>query len=182
MNTQSPPPLFLTIAGMVNQEMSARVFQTLSGAIRDGYQDVHLLIQSTGGFIGDGIGIFNFLSNLPIKITTYNIGYVASIAVPIYLAGSNRVCAETATFMIHRPHNTNVGGTTNTVIAAADSLRIDEKRCGTILKSFLKLPEEQWAIYANNDLTFSSSEAIKYGASHSIGMFVPVKGAPIFNI
>ena len=180
----TPPvqPLFLTLAGIVNQEMSCRVFQTFASAIRDGYVDVHLLIQSTGGFIGDGIAIVNYLSGLPISLTTYNVGHVASVAVPVFLSGYHRVAADTATFMIHRPHNTSVGGPANAVTAAAHSLRIDEDRCEQLLRSKMILPDDQWAIYAQNDLTFSAKEAIEYGAVHKIGSFCPSRGAPLFNI
>lgn len=182
MNEQTRPPLFLTLAGLVNQEMSSRVFQTLTGGIRDGFDNVHLLVQSTGGFIGDGIAIYNFLSSLPITLTTYNVGHVASIAVPIFLSGANRICSETATFMIHRPANTNIGGPSNAVAAIAHSLDIDEERCKTILKSKITLTPKQWAAYANNDLTFSAKEALKAGFVHRHGLFTPIKNAPLFNI
>ena len=175
-------PLYLTLAGLVNQDMSARVFQTMTTAIRDGHEEVHLLIQSTGGFIGDGIAIHNFLSALPIKLVTYNVGYVASIAVPIYLAGQRRIAARTATFMIHRTHTQGVSGVAAIQTAAATALRIDEENSVSILREALKIPEAQWAIYANADLTFTAEDGVNYGAVHELGLFAPPHGAPLYTV
>lgn len=177
------PPLFLTLAGIVNQEMTSRLFQVFAGCIRDGFTDIHLLVQSTGGFVGDGVAMHNYLAKLPVSLTTYNVGHVASVAVLIYLAGQRRIAAETAAFMIHRPHNASPGGPADVVSAVADSLRIDEDRCDALLKSnMLSMPSDKWTTYAKNDLTFSAQDAISFGAVHEFGAFAPRAGAPLYNI
>jgi ATP-dependent Clp protease protease subunit len=44
------------------------------------------LVQSTGGFVGDGIAIYNYLRNVPIEIIAYNGGMVSSIAVLVFIS------------------------------------------------------------------------------------------------
>jgi ATP-dependent Clp protease protease subunit len=176
------PPAFLTLAGEINQNTVCRIFSVIAGLIHDNFKDIHFLIQSTGGIIGDGVAIFNFLSNVPINFTTYNIGHVASVATIIYLAGKKRIVAETATFMIHRPYCSGIVGPVNALEAATNNLRIDEERHNSILKAILRIPSEKWAIFTDAQLFFSSKESIEYGAAHEIGLFSPKSGSPLLNI
>ena len=46
---------------------------------------VHLLFQSNGGTVGDGLCLYNFFRSLPISLTFYNTGSVASVAAIAYL-------------------------------------------------------------------------------------------------
>jgi ATP-dependent protease ClpP protease subunit len=62
---------------------------------------VNLMITSLGGDIFQGQNIFSHLRQLPLKIATYNISTVQSVAVPLFCAGSERYCLPEATFMIH---------------------------------------------------------------------------------
>jgi len=63
---------------------------------------LHILFQSSGGTIGDGICLYNFLRKSPIEIILYNSGIVSSIAVISYLGAAKRIVSQHATFMIHR--------------------------------------------------------------------------------
>lgn len=175
-------PAFVTVAGIVNQEMSQRMFATCTGLIGHGHSELHLLIQSTGGFIGDAVAINNFLRGLPIPVTTYNGGHIASAAVAVYLAGATRVAEDTASFMIHRPGNNAAGGNASAIASILLSLQIDEQRMSKILKAGMpSFPDDKWAVYAGNDLTFDAASAVTYGAVHSIGSFAPLKGATFLS-
>jgi ATP-dependent Clp protease protease subunit len=79
-----------------------RVFDAVADMTEDRITTAHILIQSNGGYVSDGICLYNYLSKLPIKIVTYNAGAVASIAVILYLAG--RALPATARFMVHKSH------------------------------------------------------------------------------
>jgi len=60
-----------------------------------------LLINSTGGNLTAGFGLFNFLRSLPMPVTTHNFGTVESIAVIVYLAGEERKIVPTGRFLLH---------------------------------------------------------------------------------
>ena len=71
---------WFTLSGDVNSDMVHRVFEAVADMTEDGVETAHILLQSNGGYVSDGICLYNYLSKLPIKIVTYNAGAVASIA------------------------------------------------------------------------------------------------------
>ncbi|MCL6486240.1 MAG: ATP-dependent Clp protease proteolytic subunit, partial [Janthinobacterium lividum] len=97
---------YFTLSGDVNSDMVRRVFDAAADMTEDKLSVAHILIQSNGGYVSDGICLYNFLSKLPFDIITYNAGAVASIAVTLFLAGRQRHASETARFMVHKSHAT----------------------------------------------------------------------------
>src|SRR5471030_1644690 len=87
---------WFTLSGDVNSEMVRRVFDAVADMTEDRVSTAHILIQSNGGYVSDGICLYNYLSKLPVKIITYNAGAVASIAVILFLAGGERYASDTA--------------------------------------------------------------------------------------
>jgi ATP-dependent Clp protease, protease subunit len=74
---------WFTLSGDVNSDMVHRVFDAVSGMSEAGIDTAHVLIQSNGGYVSDGLCMYNFLSNAPVKFVMYNAGAVASIAVSL---------------------------------------------------------------------------------------------------
>jgi len=109
---------WFTLSGDVNSDMVRRVFDAVADMTEDRITTAHILIQSNGGYVSDGICLYNYLSKLPIKIVTYNAGAVASIAVILFLAGAERYASDTARFMVHKSHASAPHG------ARPDALRI----------------------------------------------------------
>jgi ATP-dependent Clp protease protease subunit len=58
-------------------------------------------MNSVGGNLDDGIALFGFLRSLPIKLTTINVGLIASIAIAPFLAGSRRIALSHSHFHFH---------------------------------------------------------------------------------
>src|SRR5579859_1867486 len=101
---QLPEEVYLTLTGLVDQDMVKRIFNSFAVAVNGGVKTAHMLIQSTGGMVSEGVAIYNYLRGLPINLITYNGGSVASIAVLVYLSGKTRKASATSTFMIHRTY------------------------------------------------------------------------------
>jgi ATP-dependent Clp protease protease subunit len=78
---------WFTLSGDINSDMVHRVFDAVADMTEDMVTDAHILIQSNGGYVSDGICLYNYLSKLPIRFHFYNAGAVASIAVIVFLAG-----------------------------------------------------------------------------------------------
>ena len=91
--------IYATLAGQVNEYMVQKFFQGIAIAMSNKVQRIHLLIQSTGGFICDGIALYNYIRKLPIEVIAYNVGSVQSIAVIAFLGAQKRKASKTATFM-----------------------------------------------------------------------------------
>lgn len=76
-----PDVVYASLGGPIDQDSLSRIFSNLSGATQGGAKEIHLLVQSTGGMVSDGIALYNFLKTFPIKLHGYNGGSVSSIAV-----------------------------------------------------------------------------------------------------
>jgi len=66
-----------------------------------GGEDVELEISSPGGYVYDGIEIFNIIKNYSGKVTAKLVGLAASMASYIPLAANKVVAESNAVFMIH---------------------------------------------------------------------------------
>lgn len=66
-------------------------------------KDVEIIINSPGGYVSEGIAIYNLLKNHDGNVTTRAVGEVASISSVIFLAGSTRIIETGAWLMIHKP-------------------------------------------------------------------------------
>jgi|GEM_PF-4208502 len=107
-----------TLSGDVNSDMVHRMFEAVASMTEEGIDTAHVLLQSNGGYVSDGLCLYNFMASSPIKFVMYNAGAVASIAVVLYLSGSRRYASETARFMIHKSHATASPGSRRPISAA----------------------------------------------------------------
>lgn len=174
---------YFTLSGDVNSDMVRRVFDAASDMTAAQVGSAHILIQSNGGYVSDGICLYNFLSQLPIDVVMYNAGAVASIAVILYLAGKQRYASDTARFMVHKSHaSASPGARPDALRIIVEGLQADDMRTEQILRQHLLLREEHWAVHATSDLHLTSHEAIDVGLIDAIADFAPPPGKHIINI
>ena len=174
---------YFTLSGDVNSDMVRRVFNAAADISEDKLTTAHILIPSNGGYVSDGICLYNFLSKLPLDIITYNAGAVASIAVTLFLAGRQRHASDTARFMVHKSHATaSPGSRPDALSIIVEGLRADDMRTERILRSHVSLTEEQWQVHAYSDLHLTADQALEVGLIASIRDFAPPKGKRLTNI
>jgi ATP-dependent Clp protease protease subunit len=183
MNTPPPKEIFFTFVGPIDAHAAGRIISHCNLAHNKGVETVHLLVQSSGGSIDDGIAVYNYLANLPLKVVTYNEGSVQSIAVLVYLAGKHRLCAANASFFLHKTTMPSVGDLPEEVLRArADAAKVYDQRTEAILRPRVTMPEEKWALRDKLGLTINAQEAKQYGFAHEIGHFSIAKGCEVFGI
>ena len=145
-------------------------------------EHIHLLFQSTGGFIGDGICLYNFFRALPIDLTIYNCGTVQSAACTAYLGAKRRKVSTYAAFMFHRatiaPQTANSQG----LKSAAQVLSVEEQRNEALLRDVVRFSEDQWKVIDVGDLIVAAEEAVRIGIAQEIGEFCPPPGTKIFTV
>jgi ATP-dependent Clp protease protease subunit len=174
---------YYTLSGDVNSDMVHRVFEAVAEMTERGIDTAHVLIQSNGGYVSDGLCLYNFLSNSPIKFVMYNGGAVASIAVILYLSGTERYASETARFMVHKSHATaSPGARPDALNIIVEGLRADDARTESILRKHVTLTPEQWAIHQYSDLHLTARDAEVAGVVNAIRDFAPPKGFHLHNI
>jgi ATP-dependent Clp protease protease subunit len=176
------PEVYATFAGSIDQSALQRIFLGISGAMATKIQRIHLLFQSTGGSVPDGVCLYNYLHSLPIEICLYNVGSVASIAAVAYLGAKVRRVSATATFMLHRTHVIPQSATAARLQAIGKSVTLDDERTEEILRKHLQLPDELWGVHEVADLWLSADEAVRYGLATEIAEFSPPFGTQLFNV
>ena len=174
---------WFTLSGDVNSDMVHRVFEAVDHMTEDGIETAHVLVQSNGGYVSDGLCLYNFMSKSPIEFVMYNGGAVASIAVIMYLSGTRRYASETARFMVHKSHATaSPGSRPDALNIIVEGLRADDARTESILRKHVELTPEQWAIHQYSDLHLNSRDARSAGMINDIADFTAPKGAILRNI
>ena len=174
---------WFTLSGDVNSDMVHRVFEAVSMMTDDGIETAHVLVQSNGGYVSDGLCLYNFLANAPVEFVMYNGGAVASIAVILFLSGTRRYASETARFMIHKSHATaSPGSRPDALNIIVEGLRADDARTESILRKHIELTPEQWGIHQYGDLHLNGRDAKTAGLVNDVRDFAPPKGAPLRNI
>jgi ATP-dependent Clp protease protease subunit len=174
---------YFTLSGDVNSDMVHRVFEAVSHMTEDGVQTAHVLLQSNGGYVSDGLCLYNFLANGPVKFIMYNGGAVASIAVILFLCGKERYASETARFMVHKSHATaSPGARPDALNIIVEGLRADDARTEAVLRKHVILTPEQWATHQYSDLHLNSRDARIAHLITDIIDFAPPQGARLHNI
>lgn len=181
-STTTPlPDVFAIFCGAINEDSVKKLLGCLTTATVKN-QDVHLLFQSSGGSVGDGICLYNFFKSLPIGLTVYNVGSISSIAVVAFLGAKRRVTSSRAVFMIHRTVMNGAGHPLTVMRGITKSLTLDDERSESILKDQIILPVDQkWSDLDDYDFWFSGKEAVDIGLAHEIGEFFPPPRNPVYQ-
>lgn len=183
MENDAGAEAWYTLSGDVNDSMVRRVFDASAQMAQEGVQVAHLLLHSHGGYISDGLCLYNVLSASPVRFVMYNAGVVASIAVTLFLAGQQRYASETARFMIHKSHaSPNAGIGADELAVVVEGLRADDYRTESVLRKFLRLTPEQLLVHARTDLHLTARDALAAGLIDEIRDFSPRPGARLINI
>lgn len=174
--------VFATFSGQINEDSTQRIFKAFANATVNQVTHLHLLLESYGGYVGDGVALYNFFKSFPIGLTIYNTGTIQSMAVIAYLGATKRKVSASAAFMIHRSVLVQLPANAAGFEAIAKSKSIDDSRTESILREHLKLTSDEWKLLNYMDLHFSAEEAIKNGLAQDIGEFSPPPGALLYNI
>jgi ATP-dependent Clp protease protease subunit len=182
MESAQSPPAYLVFSGFIDQFAVQRLFHTTTAAMQMGAPSIHLLLQSAGGNVPDGVCLYNSFRTFPIPITIYNAGSVCSAAVTAYLGVPERVTSHLGTFMIHRAHATLQGANADMVQARVQSLVVDEERMDQILKAHVRLPDDKVEVHRYADVWLTANEAVETGLATRIGDFAPDLGSTVYNV
>lgn len=114
---------------------------------------VKVRINSDGGDVIEGLGIYHALKTHKGHVTTIVEACAASMASVIYMAGDTRIMHEGAQVMIHNPYTPRASGDAATLERIATALREQEEiladiystRCGLDKAAVIKaMAEETW--------------------------------------
>ena len=177
----APQEIWAVYCGDINAANTAKLMSGLTALSAQGTKRLHILFQSWGGFVGDGVFLYNALDKFPVEVILYNAGQVASAATLMYLGARGRKTTANAVFMIHKGSTSPNGAGAERLKAAAGNLATDDSRIETILRAHLNLPEDLWTQFGYHDVFLSGEDAVKYGMAEEIGEFSPPPGVSVLN-
>ena len=176
-----PEEIWAIYCGDINAANTAKLLNGLTIVAAGGTKRVHILFQSWGGLVGDGVFLHNSLKKLGLEIILYNAGQVASAATLAFLGAHSRKTTVNAVFMIHKSTNTTNGAGVDRLKAVTANLTVDDARVEEILRAHLRLPDEYWTQFNNHDVYLTGTDAVAYGMADEIGEFSPPLGAKVLN-
>lgn len=130
----------------------------------DAAADIHIYINSPGGSVSAGLGIYDMMQYIKPDICTYCTGLAASMGALLLAAGTNgkRYALPHSQIMIHQPLGGAQGQATDIAIQAKQILFLKEK-LNHILVRHTGQPYEKIEKDTDRDRYMSAVEAKEYG-------------------
>ena len=143
---------------------NAIIAQLLFLELNDPEKDIYLYINSPGGVVTAGMGIYDTMQYIKPDVSTICIGQAASMGALLLCSGAKgkRVCLPHSRVMIHQPLGGARGQVTDIQIAAKESLRIKEMTASIIAKH-TGHPIEKIHEDTERDNFMEAEEAMAYG-------------------
>ena len=151
-------------SGINDHVASLVIAQLLFLESEDPDKDIRLYINSPGGVVTSGLGIYDTMQYVRCDVATYCLGQAASMGAFLLAGGAKgkRFALPNARIMIHQPHGGAQGQATDIEIQAREILRLREtlnsimaKHSGRTVDDILK--------DTDRDNFMSADEAKKYG-------------------
>lgn len=155
----------------VNGDKITELLKAVDQIYDEGAESLTLLISTPGGDVFQGLSVYNYLSGMPLEITTHNFGSADSIGVVMFCAGDHRYCVPHARFLLHGV-KANFGNNQRLeetqLVERLKSLQID---MGNIAQAIAdNVGKEKDDVFADmlNRTTLYPHEAVEYGLVHEI--------------
>lgn len=140
------------------------VAQLLFLKMEDPKKDVHIYINSVGGYITAGLAIYDTIQWMGCTVNTYCIGQASSMGALLLTAGTKgrRYALPNSRIMIHQPWG-GVGGTSADIAIQAMEILYAKKRLTEIMAECTGQTVEKIALDSERDFYMSPLEAKEYG-------------------
>ncbi len=140
------------------------VAQMLFLEAEDAEKDIYLYINSPGGSVTAGLGIFDTMNHIRPQVCTICVGLAASMGAFLLAAGEKgkRMSLPNSRIMIHQPLGGAQGQATDIEIQAKEILYL-KQRLNEALAQNTDQPLEKIAEDTERDFFMSPHDAVEYG-------------------
>lgn len=161
------------LVGEVN-DMSANlvIAQMLFLTNENKKKDINFYINSPGGGVNAGLGIYDTMNAIPNKINTICMGMAASMGAFLLSSGDRRMALPNSTIMIHQPLGGARGQTTEILIQAEEILKLKRILTAIIAANCGRSFEEVWKD-CERDNYLTARQALNYGLIDEISYLLP---------
>lgn len=132
-------------------------------------KDINLYINSPGGSVSAGLGIYDTMQYIKCDVSTICVGLAASMGAFLLAGGTKgkRLALPNAEIMIHQPSGGAKGQATEIQIVAENILKT-RKRLNEILAANTGKPYETIAADTERDNYMTAEQAMEYGIVDSV--------------
>lgn len=160
------------LGGQVNDAVANVIIaQMLFLSNEDSKSDIHFYINSPGGVITAGLGVYDTMQFLRCDVATYCIGQAASMGAVLLAGGAagKRFLLNNSRVLLHQPHVMGIleGPATDLDIEAREILRLRE-RIYQILAQHSGQSVDKIEKDTDRNLWLSAEEAVTYGLADRI--------------
>jgi ATP-dependent Clp protease protease subunit len=130
----------------------------------DPEREIQMFINSPGGMVYAGLGIYDTMQQITAPVSTVAVGFTASFGTVLLAAGTpgRRYALPHATIHMHQPLGGAQGQATDIEIAAKEILRLRE-RLNEILASHTGQTVEKIQEDTDRDVYMDAAAAVEYG-------------------
>lgn len=174
---------YFGFTGPIESDGVSRIAAALNSAANANFDEAHLCFSSGGGYVADGIYLYNHIKALPLKVVAHNIGSVSSIAVAVFVAAAERYCSSHSMFMIHpTSFHTTEGMTAERLQSTLNSALADDTRTENILRERTTIPDAVLTNRRFHDVYITPEKAVEYGLVSGVREFALPSGNQIIQI
>ena len=143
---------------------SAIIAQLLFLDSQDAKKDIYLYINSPGGFVSAGLGIYDTMKYIKPKVATICIGQASSMGAFLLAGGEKgkRFALPNARIMIHQPLG-GAQGQASDIKIQADEILFLKQKINKILADNTKKSLKQIEKDTDRNFFMSPEEAVEYG-------------------
>lgn len=149
----------------VNDDLACSIIaQLLYLEAQDPTKDIYLYINSPGGVVTAGLGIYDTIKHLKCDVHTICVGLAASMGAFLLAAGTKgkRSALENSQIMIHQPSGGAGGQATDFEISANKIIRVKERLNKILAKNTGRTVEEITRDTERDNWMFAE-DALEYG-------------------
>jgi ATP-dependent Clp endopeptidase proteolytic subunit ClpP len=123
---------------------------------------INVYINSRGGEVSEGLSIYNALIRHKASVTTYCDGFACSIASVVFMAGSERIMAESSLLMIHNPWTITLGNAKD-LKKQAETLETISSASIRAYMAHVKMSEDELKSLMDNETWIMPEKAVEWG-------------------
>ena len=158
------------VTGEVDDELANLVIaQLLFLQNEDSEGDINMYINSPGGGVTSGLGIYDTMQFITAPVATYCLGQAASMGAILLAAGTEgkRFVLPNSRIMIHQPLGGARGTATDISIQAEEIIRM-RRRLNEIIAAHTGQPVEKVETDTDRDRFMSGEQAVEYGLADKL--------------
>lgn len=151
----------ITIKGEIGANKESNLLTLIEQISKVENNNVHVLIDSIGGDMDEGISMYQYLKNTGKTITTECINNCASIASILFLVGEKRIAG--CPILIHNPYLASVSGDSKALQEMSDYVLHKEQDLQAIYMQHTTLDKDTLSQLMDRETYISPSQAVNLG-------------------